>query len=156
MRGGCLPPRGQPRPSCPQLASRFRSLLLSGASSGLHHDFHDNLYVLLRGRKRFRLYPPQQAADMYTHGKITKVYPNGRVVYQGQVRAVVDCWLGWGYGAASLGCMQSAATSTHSPCLQTIVILHTLLLPVIDDFPGAWQQLTCPCLLDIQLIPAVI
>jgi hypothetical protein len=24
-------------------------------SSGLHHDYHDNLYVLLRGRKRFRL-----------------------------------------------------------------------------------------------------
>lgn len=26
-----------------------------GSSSGLHHDFHDNLYSLLRGRKRFRL-----------------------------------------------------------------------------------------------------
>lgn len=25
-----------------------------GSSSGLHHDFHDNLYLLLRGRKRFR------------------------------------------------------------------------------------------------------
>ena len=25
-----------------------------GSSSGLHHDFHDNLYILLRGRKKFR------------------------------------------------------------------------------------------------------
>ena len=25
-----------------------------GSSSGLHHDFHDNLYVLLRGKKTFR------------------------------------------------------------------------------------------------------
>lgn len=26
----------------------------AGSSSGLHHDFHDNLYVLLRGKKTFR------------------------------------------------------------------------------------------------------
>ncbi|CAM9576855.1 unnamed protein product, partial [Sphacelaria rigidula] len=25
-----------------------------GSSSGLHHDFHDNLYILLRGKKTFR------------------------------------------------------------------------------------------------------
>lgn len=24
-----------------------------GSTSGLHHDFHDNIYVLLRGRKRY-------------------------------------------------------------------------------------------------------
>ena len=32
-----------------------------GSSSGLHHDFHDNVYVLLRGRKRFLLFPPGSA-----------------------------------------------------------------------------------------------
>ena len=26
----------------------------ASSSSGLHHDYHDNLYLLLRGRKRFR------------------------------------------------------------------------------------------------------
>jgi hypothetical protein len=26
-----------------------------GASSGLHHDYHDNLYVLLRGSKHFQV-----------------------------------------------------------------------------------------------------
>lgn len=24
-----------------------------GSTSGLHHDFHDNVYVLLRGRKKY-------------------------------------------------------------------------------------------------------
>lgn len=57
-----------------------------GASSGLHHDFHDNLYLLLRGRKRFRLYPPDQAQHMYTHGRIAKIHSNGRIVYTNQ------CW----------------------------------------------------------------
>lgn len=64
-----------------------------GASSGLHHDHHDNLYVLLRGRKRFRLWSPAWAARMYLHGEVDTVHPNGRIVYKGQVRARpgVDC-----------------------------------------------------------------
>ena len=56
-----------------------------GASSGLHHDFHDNLYLLLRGRKRFRLFPPQLAHRMATHGRISIVHANGCIVYEGQV-----------------------------------------------------------------------
>ena len=63
--------------------------MVAGASSGLHHDFHDNLYILLRGRKRFRLYPPSEAPHMYTHGRPKKIYPNGRIVYDGQVCALV-------------------------------------------------------------------
>ena len=31
----------------------------AGSSSGLHHDFHDNLYILLRGTKEFRLFSPR-------------------------------------------------------------------------------------------------
>ena len=27
-----------------------------GSSSGLHHDYHDNLHVVLKGKKRFRLF----------------------------------------------------------------------------------------------------
>ena len=37
----------------------------AGASSGLHHDFHDNLYVLLSGTKDFLLYSPADAARLY-------------------------------------------------------------------------------------------
>ncbi len=61
----------------------------SGASSGLHHDFHDNLYVLLRGRKRFLLWPPSAAPVMGVAGRLARVHANGRIVYaeQGDVRA---------------------------------------------------------------------
>ena len=55
--------------------------------AGLHHDFHDNLYVLLRGRKRLRLFPPSMAACMHTHGRLRRVHGNGRIVYHEQVQA---------------------------------------------------------------------
>ena len=60
----------------------------AGSSSGLHHDFHDNLYLLLRGCKHFELYPPTMASLMYTNGTISKIHPNGRIVYEGQVRII--------------------------------------------------------------------
>ena len=59
--------------------------MCAGSSSGLHHDYHDNLYCLLRGRKRFRLYPPAMARRLYTRGTIHKIHPSGRIVYEGQV-----------------------------------------------------------------------
>lgn len=49
-------------------------------------------YVLLRGRKRFRLYPPQLASKMYTVGKVAMVHPNGRIVFKGQVRPGCRTW----------------------------------------------------------------
>ncbi len=52
-----------------------------GSSSGLHHDFHDNLYVLLRGYKRFNLFAPCDAPYLCTRGKVHRVYSNGLVVY---------------------------------------------------------------------------
>ncbi|BDA43071.1 probable bifunctional peptidase and (3S)-lysyl hydroxylase Jmjd7 at N-terminal half [Coccomyxa sp. Obi] len=62
----------------------------NGASSGLHHDFHDNLYVLLHGRKRFALFPPSLAKRMYTSGRIRLVHPNGRIVYEGRGDVMAD------------------------------------------------------------------
>ena len=55
-----------------------------GASSGLHHDYHDNLYIVLKGRKRFRLYSPMDTQKMYTRGELLKVHPNGRINYKGE------------------------------------------------------------------------
>ncbi|TMW63516.1 hypothetical protein Poli38472_002457 [Pythium oligandrum] len=55
-----------------------------GSSSGLHHDYHDNLYILLRGKKRFRLYSPADTEKMYTRGKLVKVHTNGRINYEGE------------------------------------------------------------------------
>jgi len=73
----------------PQNINLWMGCAPDGASSGLHHDFHDNLYVLLRGRKRFRLYSPELVSRMYTHGTPRTVHPNGRIVYagDGDVRA---------------------------------------------------------------------
>lgn len=73
----------------PQNINLWMGCAPDGASSGLHHDFHDNLYILLRGRKRFRLYSPELVSRMYTHGTPRTVHPNGRIVYagDGDVRA---------------------------------------------------------------------
>lgn len=51
-------------------------------SSGLHHDHHDNLYVLLRGEKRFELYAPDAVEAMYPTGTARRVHANGRIDYE--------------------------------------------------------------------------
>ncbi len=56
-----------------------------GSSSGLHHDYHDNLYFVLRGRKLVQLYSPKDAQNMYTRGKLAKVHKNGRINYEGEI-----------------------------------------------------------------------
>ncbi|KAK9868966.1 hypothetical protein WJX84_003684 [Apatococcus fuscideae] len=74
----------------PQQINIWMGAAKNGASSGLHHDYHDNLYILLRGQKRFRLFPPSQAPNMYTHGAVAQIHPNGRIVYEGQGRVGAD------------------------------------------------------------------
>jgi Cupin-like domain len=54
-------------------------------SSGLHHDFHDNLYLLLRGEKKITLFSPDEAHNMYTVGEIVNIHPNGRINYKDQL-----------------------------------------------------------------------
>jgi len=48
----------------------------------LHHDFNDNLYVVVEGRKRFSIFPPQQAPNLYPRGVLLGVDPNGNIRYQ--------------------------------------------------------------------------
>lgn len=52
-----------------------------GKSSGLHHDFHDNLYILLSGYKRFLLFPPSAHRYLHPRGFVDRVYQNGLIVY---------------------------------------------------------------------------
>ncbi|KAL7510345.1 hypothetical protein ACHAXN_012027 [Cyclotella atomus] len=52
-----------------------------GSSSGLHHDYHDNLYIVLSGSKRFRLFSPADTSYLYTRGSLLKVHENGRINY---------------------------------------------------------------------------
>ena len=47
----------------------------------LHHDFNDNLYVVVEGRKHFTLFPPEQAANLYVRGQLLGVEPNGIIRY---------------------------------------------------------------------------
>ena len=57
----------------------------NGSNSGLHHDFHDNLYILLRGKKKFRLFSPNETINLYPSGNIEKIHSNGRINYTGQL-----------------------------------------------------------------------
>ncbi|PKI84213.1 hypothetical protein MVES1_001487 [Malassezia vespertilionis] len=59
-------------------------------SSGLHHDFHDNLYVLLEGRKRFVLFPPSAHPFLHIRGDIARVHKNGLLVYDDADRIRAD------------------------------------------------------------------
>lgn len=52
-----------------------------GKSSGLHHDFHDNLYALLAGRKRFLLFPPVAFDYLHPRGIVERVFSNGLIEY---------------------------------------------------------------------------
>jgi hypothetical protein len=56
------------------------------ASSGLHHDFHDNLYILVHGRKKITLFSPFDAKYLYTYGKIEKICKNGLIQYEKHLR----------------------------------------------------------------------
>jgi hypothetical protein len=88
----CPPPLPPMRSCFPQRPSLLGNLIpqqvnvwvgnsANGTSSGLHHDFHDNLYILIQGGKRFTLFSPADAFNLYTHGKIKKVHPNGLINY---------------------------------------------------------------------------
>jgi Cupin-like domain len=88
------------RPQCmgslvPQAVNMWlgRADAARGTSSGLHHDYHDNLYVLLSGRKRFRLFAPEHAHHMATHGRVKCVHDSGRCVLF--VAALQSAWHFW-------------------------------------------------------------
>lgn len=54
------------------------------STTGLHHDFHDNLYIMLKGEKEFTLCSPAYAHLFYLNGPVTKIHKNGRFNYLGQ------------------------------------------------------------------------
>lgn len=60
-----------------------------GATSGLHHDFHDNMYVLLRGAKEFRLFSPRCVDLLEPAGaakKSPQLHANGLICYGPGIR----------------------------------------------------------------------
>jgi len=74
----------------PQQINIWMGCAPEGSTTGLHHDFHDNLYVLLKGKKRFRLFTPPAVRAMYVHGTPVRVHPNGRIVYRGSGNILAD------------------------------------------------------------------
>jgi mannose-6-phosphate isomerase-like protein (cupin superfamily) len=56
-------------------------------SSGLHHDFADNLYIVLKGRKKFTIYSPKDAEKMYLNGKVDTIHTNGLITYEEHIRS---------------------------------------------------------------------
>ncbi|ORY40211.1 Clavaminate synthase-like protein [Rhizoclosmatium globosum] len=54
-----------------------------GVSSGLHHDYADNLYILLQGTKRVTLIAPSAAPklDLYGDADLQVVHENGLISY---------------------------------------------------------------------------
>jgi hypothetical protein len=57
---------------------------MKGSCSGLHHDFHDNFYLLLQGRKEIRLYSPDAAPYMQLRGQVECIHFNGVISYVGK------------------------------------------------------------------------
>jgi len=53
-----------------------------GSSSGLHHDFHDNFYLQIEGRKQFRLYAASDYKKMETYGSDPYLHTNGLISYR--------------------------------------------------------------------------
>ncbi|KAI5964196.1 uncharacterized protein KGF55_002138 [Candida pseudojiufengensis] len=58
-----------------------RSIPSNGTSSGLHHDHADNLYILVQGLKRFTIFSPIDCENLFTVGKIFKIFNNGIIDY---------------------------------------------------------------------------
>ncbi|MEE9142327.1 MAG: cupin-like domain-containing protein [Gammaproteobacteria bacterium] len=50
--------------------------------SQLHNDNHDNLYAVIRGRKHFTIFAPQDGHNLYTRGRIREILDDGRVMYE--------------------------------------------------------------------------
>jgi mannose-6-phosphate isomerase-like protein (cupin superfamily) len=48
----------------------------------LHHDFNDNLYVVVEGRKQFTLFPPTEAHHLYPRGVIRRIAETGLIEYE--------------------------------------------------------------------------
>lgn len=71
----------------PQQINMWMGHSRSGTSSGLHCDYHDNLYHLVRGSKRFLLFAPSDAPNVYLHGELVRIHPNGLIAFEKGIRS---------------------------------------------------------------------
>ena len=52
-----------------------------GVSSGLHHDFADNLYIVLKGQKAFTIFPPSDADKLYVRRSLNNSDNNPKLFF---------------------------------------------------------------------------
>jgi hypothetical protein len=84
VRAGAIPVRPRIMGNLvPSSINLWAGVAEQGSSSNLHHDFHDNIYCLLSGRKRFVLAPPSACEGLYLHGRVGRLLPNGLINYAG-------------------------------------------------------------------------
>lgn len=120
-----------------------------GSSSGLHHDYHDNLYIVIRGRKRFRLFPPSLLPCMYTNGQPIKIYDNGRIVYNGQRDVLADgsdaddvrLWKARRRAEAQLEAAEEASRRREPFSDEMLAKAEEDLDQVMEDIMERWQLL---------------
>jgi hypothetical protein len=94
----------------PSTINAWLGMSREGSSSQLHHDFHDNLYLLVAGRKRFTIASPADTDSLYPHGSVAHVHPNGLINY--------GCNLTRGDGALPsqvVDYLKSLSRIAHSP-----------------------------------------
>jgi len=56
---------------------------VKGAKSGTHHDEGNNLYIIIKGRKKVKLFSPFDSFNLYSIGKIQDISPRGHHTYCG-------------------------------------------------------------------------
>jgi dihydrofolate reductase len=101
------------------VVAQVNAVICRPSTSGLHHDFHDNLYILLMGRKTFRLFSPDCAPDLHTHGRIAYIHHNGRINYENE-RTRPD-----GATESAVRALNAAQALDKLSCVKE-VISHTL------------------------------
>ncbi|KRX05648.1 hypothetical protein PPERSA_09788 [Pseudocohnilembus persalinus] len=50
-----------------------------GSSTGLHFDYHDNIYVLVKGKKKFTISCPVNVQELKVNGDVKVVHKNGLI-----------------------------------------------------------------------------
>jgi len=77
----CSIPNGVAALSRLKLESRNVWMGAGSGTSGFHHDFHDNVYVVLRGTKTFTISPPDSVKKLPMHGDFLSLDKLGRITY---------------------------------------------------------------------------
>jgi hypothetical protein len=121
----------------PQNVNLWMGRSAAGSSSGMHHDFHDNLYILLKGRKSFKLFSPAEWPCMHLQGEVLRVHPNGRFNYKEQPTRADGADVNAGKALAAslkleqLACQVIAVTHVSHAALVNCKLSHSISIVLV-------------------------